>query len=271
MSAARPPEGARTAGHQAEGTPVSDAVLMERHAGWVELTLNRPARRNALDVSMAEGLVQAIASIAQDQTIQAVVLRGADGAFCSGLDLKALNALPGARQQFSVLWERVHLGLLQSNKVWICALEKHAINGAAALAIAADWLVCGQSAFLQIAEIQLGMAAPRNAAWLALRHSEAVAARLCLLGDRVPATELLRLGIATEVVADAEVLARCRQLAQTISGYPASGVTAVKSGLRAASTGRPAGAAFDAPRESAAEHPQQAATSNPSETPHDRS
>lgn len=250
---------------------MSDAILIERHAGWVEVTLNRPARRNALDVAMAEGLAHAIEAIAGDQTILAVVLRGADGAFSSGLDLKALNALPGARQQFSELWERVHLGLLKSNKIWICALEKHAINGAASLAIAADWLVCGEGAFLQIAEIQLGMAAPRNAAWLALRHSEAVAARLCLLGDRVSATELLRLGIATEVVHDAEVVARCRHLAQTISGYPASGVTAVKSGLRAATTRRPAGAALDAGRESVADHPVKADTPNPSEAIHDRS
>lgn len=250
---------------------MSDSVLMERHAGWTEVTLHRPARRNALDLSMAEGLVQAIASIAADQTVKAVVLRGADGAFCSGLDLKALDAVPGARQQFSVLWERVHLGLLNSHKIWICALEKHAINGAASLAIAADWLVCGEGAFLQIGEIQLGMAAPRNLAWLALRHSEAVTARLCLLGDRVPATELLRLGIATEVVPDAEVLARARHLAQTISAYPANGVTAVKSGLRTASTRRLPGAWSDACQDNLADHAVTAGTSNPSEASHDPS
>ena len=95
---------------------------------------------------------------------------------------------------------------------------------------------CGEGAFLQIAEIKLGMAAPRNVAWLALRHSEAVAARICLLGDRVGAAELLRLGVATEVVADDQVLARARELAQTIAGYPAQGITAVKQGLRAAHT-----------------------------------
>ena len=69
-----------------------------------------------------------------------------------------------------------------------------------------------------------------------LANSEAGAARICLLGDRVGAAELLRLGVATEVVADDQVLARARELAQTIAAYPAQGITAVKQGLRAAHT-----------------------------------
>lgn len=116
------------------------------------------------------------------------------------------------------------------------ALERHAVNGGAALALAGDLMVCGAGAFLQIGEIRLGMAAPRNAAWLALRHSEAVAARLCLLGDRVPAADLLRLGVATEVTDDTQVLDRARDLATTIAAFPAGGVTAIKRGMRAAST-----------------------------------
>lgn len=222
-------------------------VLIERHTGWAELALNRPAQRNAIDTAMARELGDAIADIEADDGIQVVVLRGAEGAFSSGLDLKAIQAnTDPAGATFADLWLRVHQGLMTSGKVWIVALERHAINGGAALALAGDWLVCGESAFLQIAEIKLGMAAPRNVAWLALRHSEAVAARLCLLGDRVGAAELLRLGIATEVRADDAVIARARELAQTISAYPAQGISAVKRGLRAAHTRRSPGDWFDA-------------------------
>ena len=42
----------------------------------------------------------------------------------------------------------------------------------------------GEGAYLQVAEVQIGMAAPKNLAWLALRHGEALAARIALLGDR---------------------------------------------------------------------------------------
>lgn len=219
-------------------TPSTSPVLLVRHAGWAELVLNRPALRNAIDGALARALADAIDTINVDSGTRAVLLRGADGAFCSGLDLKALQAEPEGMAGFARVWERVHESLLQSHKAWIVALERHAVNGGAALALAGDLLVCGAGAFLQIGEIRLGMAAPRNAAWLALRHSEAVAARLCLLGDRVPAADLLRLGIATEVTGDAQVLDRARELAATIAGFPADGVAAIKGGMRAASTRR---------------------------------
>ncbi|MEM5427683.1 enoyl-CoA hydratase/isomerase family protein [Cupriavidus oxalaticus] len=219
-------------------TPSTSPVLLVRHAGWAEIVLNRPARRNAIDAALARALADAVDTINADSETRAVLLRGADGAFCSGLDLKALQAEPEGMAGFARIWERVHVSLLQSRKAWVVALERHAVNGGAALALAGDLMVCGAGAFLQIGEIRLGMAAPRNAAWLALRHSEAVAARLCLLGDRVPAAELLRLGIATEVIDDARVVDRARELAATIAGFPVDGVAAIKGGMRAASARR---------------------------------
>ena len=67
----------------------------------------------------------------------------------------------------------------------------------------ADGSISGESSFLQIGEIQQGADIPLNAAWLRIRAGEAVAARIALYGDRVPARELLRLGLVAEVVADA--------------------------------------------------------------------
>ncbi|WP_179405288.1 enoyl-CoA hydratase/isomerase family protein [Burkholderia guangdongensis] len=217
-------------------TTAPSPVLVTRDEGSAEITLNRPETRNAIDIPTAEALGDAIESLERDDTVRAIVLRGADGAFCSGLDLKALQAHPEGMAGFAARWDRVHVGLLRSRKAWIVALERHAVNGGAALALAGDLLVCGERAFMQIGEIRIGMAAPRNVAWLALRHGEAVAARLCLLGERVPAAELLRLGIATEVVDDARTLARARALAATIAAYPAHAVDAIKGGIRAAST-----------------------------------
>jgi 2-(1,2-epoxy-1,2-dihydrophenyl)acetyl-CoA isomerase len=61
------------------------------------------------------------------------------------------------------------------------------------------------------------------AAWLHLRHSPAVADRLIYLADRVPAPELLRLGIVSEVVPDADVLTRACEIADRIASYPVAG------------------------------------------------
>jgi len=217
------------------------AVLYETHEGWAEIILNRPDRRNAIEGTLAQELGDTLRAVAADGSIRAIVLRGAGGAFCSGLDLKAFAEQPEPtwKAGFGGCWDEVHSLLLESQKVVITALERYAINAGAALALAGDLMICGEGAYLQVGEIQVGMAAPRNLAWLALRHSEAVAARLCLLGDRVPAGELLRLGIATEIQADAHVVDRAQELAKRIAAYPPSGVAAVKSGLRAAFTRMP--------------------------------
>jgi enoyl-CoA hydratase/carnithine racemase len=81
------------------------------------------------------------------------------------------------------------------------------------------------------------MAAPNNLAWLLMRHSEAVAARLALAGDKVGAAELHRLGVVTEVRPDDQVLERCRSLAAELARCPAATVTLIKSTLRRGSIG----------------------------------
>lgn len=220
-------------------TEATDAVQLERHEGWAEIVLNRPHRRNAIDARLAEGLADALAAVSVDASLRAVLLRGAGGAFCSGLDLKDPAAAPPAAGApgFAARWRGVHVALASLPGVLIVALERFAINGGAALALAGDLAVAGESAYLQVAEARLGMAAPMNLAWLRLRHAESVAARLALTGDRVGAAELLRLGVVHEVVADDAVLARCRARAAEIAAWPAEGVVRIKSAMRAASLG----------------------------------
>ena len=223
-------------------------VLCLAHDGWAELVLNRPERRNAIDGLLADALLAHLTALNADDSVRAIVLRGEGGALCSGLDLKAFNAEPPPAwlPRFADTWHAVHLALLQCPKVLVVALERYAINGGAALAIAGDLLVVGQGAYLQVAEVQIGMAAPKNIAWLALRHGEALAARLTLLGDRWDADQLLRSGIASEVVADDQVTVRACAIAQRIAGFPPQGPLRIKSALRAATLRMAASEWFDA-------------------------
>ena len=218
-----------------EATP----VRTDRHDGWVEVAIDRPERRNALDGPTLDGLLEAVGPLRGDAGVRAVVLAGAGGAFCSGLDLKAFGATPPPPwvAGFPAKLRALHVALASLDAVLLVALERFAINGGAALALAADLAVCGEGAFLQVAEVRLGMPAPNNLAWLRMRHPEAVAARLALTGDRVGAHELLRLGVVAEVVPDDRVLARCRERAAEIAGWPPAGVAAIKSAMRAATLG----------------------------------
>lgn len=222
------------------------AARLERHEGWAQITLDRPERRNAIDGALAEDLQAALDAVHADASLRAVVLCGAGGALCSGLDLKAFNVTPTPAwvAGFTERWRSVHVALATLRPVLLVALERFAINGGAALALAGDLVVCGESAFLQVAEIRLGMPAPNNLAWLRMRHTEATAARLVLTGDRVAAPELLRLGVVTEVVPDAQVLARCQERAAEIATFPAQGIDRIKPALRRAFIGESAEAWF---------------------------
>jgi len=200
------------------GGPV---VLVERTGPRVNVILNRPERKNSVTAELAVELRDALRSVNADGSVGCIVLQGADGVFCSGIDLKAAG--DGQKPAPLAAWPSVHAELYRCGVPVVAALEKYAINAGAALAFAAHVVVAGETSFMQVSEIAIGVAAPMNQAWLHLRHSPAVADRLTLLADRVPAPELLRLGVVTEAVADDAVLARANELGDRIAAYPASG------------------------------------------------
>lgn len=209
-------------------------ILVERHGAWAEITFNRPERKNAINLAFGVQFRDALRALNAEPEVRAIVLSGAGGAFCSGLDLKEFTSVPQPpwRAEFSAAWDDVHMLLMESSKVLVVALQGGAINGGAALALAGDLLVCGRSAFIMVGEIQSGMPVPRNVSWLVLKHGEAVAMRFCMMADRVGGDDLLRLGVATEVVDDTLVLARARALAERIGSFPAQGVRSTKAAIR---------------------------------------
>lgn len=210
-------------------------VLVERPSERVAtIVLNRPDRRNALTGPLADELGDQIEALNQDDSLSIVVIRGAGGAFCSGLDLKEFNLDPQPEwvPTFGQMWRRVHRALFDSNKVIIGALERAAVNGGAALALACDFLIAGETAFLQVGEVQQGMAAPMNMAWLRLRHSEALAARLAIVGDRLAGPQLVNLGLASASVADEDVLAEVDRFVERLAANDVMGMQRIKASLR---------------------------------------
>ena len=222
-------------------------VQIERHDGWVELVLNRPETRNAIDGPLADAFADALAELNAATDLAAIVLRGAGGAFCSGLDIKQFNADPPPAwlHDFGAKWRVVHRGLFECPHALVGALERYAINGGAALALACDYLVVGNDAFLQIGEVRLGMGAPYNLAWMRLRHGEALASSLALSGRRVAGEELRRLGLAQESVDGEAVVERACELAVQMASYPAGSVQRIKSLARTYSTDESADEWFD--------------------------
>lgn len=210
-------------------------IELEVRDGVAEITLRRPERKNAVTGPLVAELREALARCAAIDDCRAILLLGADGVFCSGLDLKEFNAEPRPEWlgSFQQEWRALHVQLFELDKPVICAMESYAINAGAALALASDFLIAGTSAFLQVGEVIQGRPAPMNLAWLRLRFGDALTRRVVLRGRRIPGPDLERLGIASEVFADDRVLDRARELSAELAALPPAGLAATKRALRA--------------------------------------
>lgn len=208
---------------------------IEHHEGWAEIVIDRPERRNSLIPPLAGEITEALGELQADDNVACIILRGDGGYFCSGIDLKALQQDPPPDWAGKNVGDprTMHIALFNCDKPIIGALEKFAINAGAALALACDVVIAGETAFFQIGEIQQGAPIPMNAAWLKLKVSEQVAARLVFYGDRVTGPELLKLGVVSECVPDDDVVARCREIAARIASFPAGAPREIKRSLMA--------------------------------------
>lgn len=202
--------------------------------GVATVELNRPARRNAIIPPMLDALAAAVDAASADESVNAVLLCGAGGAFCSGLDLDAYNSDPPPPWMATggQSTSAAHTALAHCPVPIVLALERYAINGGAAYALAADLIVAGETAWLQVGEMIQGLPAPMNLAWLTTKYPESVAGRIVFSGSRIPGPELHVMGVAHQVVADDQVREQAGALAARIGASPAGTSRAVKSAMR---------------------------------------
>ena len=134
--------------------------------GVAIIELHRPHRKNAIVAPLLDELTTHVDAASTDDSIEVVLLCGAGGAFCSGLDLTEYNAEPPPAwlPTASVSLEAAHTALGACPQPVVVALERYAINGGAAFALAGDLVVAGRESWLQVGEARLGMNAPMNLA-----------------------------------------------------------------------------------------------------------
>lgn len=216
-------------------------IVVETDGALTTITLNRPERRNALVGPMVDDLRQALVHLDQSDAVGVIVLRGAGGVFCAGMDLKERQAVPPPAwlETFSESWAALNEALFDLSVTTVCALEGAAVGGGAALALGCDFIVAGESAKMHAPEVRAGIgAAPAVLAWALWRHGPAFAAHLVLASDPIPAADLHRAGIVQEAVPDHEVHPRTVALAAHLAERDARVSRAAKRLLRT-STPRP--------------------------------
>lgn len=208
------------------------AVTLERRGAVAVLTLDRPAKRNAITNAMAEQLAAHAGAINADDAIRAVLLRGAgEKAFCAGMDLRAIEAFPTA-------WAFRHRpdypGAVRSiGKPVVAALHGFALGGGFELALACDIRIAAASTRIGFPEVTRGWVGGGGASQMLPRLiGVGQAMRLLLTGDQVDAPEALRLRLVERVVPDDELDAVAMALCEKLAALPPVAVQAVKAAVR---------------------------------------
>jgi enoyl-CoA hydratase len=170
------------------------------HDGVLELRLNRPARRNAIDRAM----VLAVTECLQDADARVVLLGSSDPAgFCAGADLKISDA---ERVEVSDLLYELYRRMIELPAPIIAVLQGAAVGGGAQIAVAADLRVADASASLRFVGPGHGLAV---GAWaLGSLVGRGRALDLCLNMRAVSADEALAMGLIERVTSDPWVAAR---------------------------------------------------------------
>ncbi|MFT4797968.1 MAG: enoyl-CoA hydratase [Candidatus Azotimanducaceae bacterium] len=209
-------------------------VIVRHSEGVGQLILNRPAQRNSLTGPLVVQLKSGLDSLLSEPDCKVIIISGAEGYFCAGLDLKAFSADPEPlwKAEFSDRWADFHETVYEADLPIIGALQGFAIAGGSSLALACDFLVVGESAFMHVSEVERNMLAPLNVFWLTRRYPYQVALRMALLGRRLTGSELVDAGIAECCVADAEVLQTAQLMADRFAGFEVSNLKALKRSIK---------------------------------------
>lgn len=214
---------------------MAERVEIRRLGAVAEVRLNRPDRRNALDLAMFEAIDRAQRSLRRDRTLRAVILAGEGQDFCSGLDVKSV--MGSGRAAARLLWkwlpwqanlaQRVGVGWRRLPIPVIAAIQGRCWGGGLQIALGADFRITHPGASLSVMEGRWGLI-PDMGGTLALRDGLALdqALRLAMTAEEVDARRALELGLITAIESDPVEAARA--LARELQQRSPDVVSAVK-------------------------------------------
>jgi enoyl-CoA hydratase/carnithine racemase len=194
---------------------MNDTVGFEVRDLVALVTINRPRVRNAVDLATAMGIAAALDEADDRGDVRAIVLTGAGGTFCAGMDLKAF----AATDQRPISDTRGAFGIVERppNKPIIAAVEGRALGGGFEMALACDVVVAARTAAFGLPEVKRGLvAAAGGVLRLPQRIPFNIGMEMILTGEPITASRAAELGLVNLVVKAGEATNAAIALARSI-------------------------------------------------------
>jgi enoyl-CoA hydratase/carnithine racemase len=212
---------------------MSIIIIEKPSAGVVLLRLNRPEARNALNTTLRVRMAELFDQFSRDPAVRCIVITGDDQAFAAGADLKEVvddGPVEIMRRGVLNLWK----SLARCPKPIIAAVRGVALGGGCELALQADIIIAGENARLGQPEVKVGVMPGGGATQRLMRAiGKYKTMKLVLTGETISGTEAAAMGLASEAVADDQVLGRALELAATIAALPPMAVELTKEAAMA--------------------------------------
>ncbi|MEX2172513.1 MAG: enoyl-CoA hydratase/isomerase family protein [Pirellulales bacterium] len=179
--------------------------LEERADGVVIVTLDRPAKRNALHVALMESLCAAMDRLAGNATCRVVIVQGAGPVFCAGLDLTEA-AQPDFAEQSAEAVARMLRTVADSPLVTIAVAHGAALAGGAGLMAACDFVVATEDLRIGFPEVRRGLVPALVSTVLRQRVQESSLRELLILANEIDAPRALQMGLIDRIARPGELL-----------------------------------------------------------------
>jgi enoyl-CoA hydratase/carnithine racemase len=213
---------------QAKETQLTQHLTVERaRPGVFVIAIDRPERRNALNLEIKTGLAKLVETVDSDPSTRAIVITGGQDVFAAGTDLAEMETLTPTAHTLKTT-DRVFTVIRNCAVPVVAAVEGYALGGGCELAMSCDLIVAAESSRFGQPEIRVGVIPGAGGTQRMVRiMGKYRALRLLLTGDQITAEEAYTIGLVSEVTPDGTALPRALQLAHSIASMPQLAVRAI--------------------------------------------
>ena len=214
-------------------------IQVERRGAVDWLTLDRPERRNAINLRMATELRDYFGGLVEEESVRIVVMRGAGKSFCAGLDLKDPDTFSrekgpfGGGMGFQSHLAEVYLRMRRCPQPIVSLVHGAACGGGFSFVMASDIRIAGESARMNAAYIKVGLSACDMGCsyFLPRLVGTSVASELMLTGRFIEAQRALATGLVSQVVPDDQLEAAAAPYLEEMLATTSMGLRMTKEGL----------------------------------------